>query len=93
MYCSFAIIGHAVMVCSTVSSDCLQSLHLLSVSVLFILVAQYLVVMPDRLLMLLNFQSLLSHLPSAAIGTVFFQINYLYLKFTGHALLYFHIFC
>ena len=33
MYCSFANIGHAYIIWSTVSSNCWQSLHLLSVSV------------------------------------------------------------
>jgi hypothetical protein len=32
MYCSFASNGHADMMCSTVSANCLQSLRLLSVS-------------------------------------------------------------
>ena len=35
MYCSFANSGHADMMCSAVSSKCLQSLHLLSVCVCF----------------------------------------------------------
>ena len=35
IYCSFACIGHADMICSTVSSNCLHRLHLLSVSVWF----------------------------------------------------------
>ena len=33
MYRSFARIGHADIMCSSVSSNCWQSLHLLSVSV------------------------------------------------------------
>ena len=37
MYCSFAIIGHADIIWSIVSSNCWQSLHLLSVSVFNIL--------------------------------------------------------
>ena len=39
MYCSFASTGHADMMCSIVSSNCLQSLHLLSLSVCNIFVA------------------------------------------------------
>jgi len=39
MYCSFASIGHAAITWSTVSSNCWQSLHLLSVSVFNIFVA------------------------------------------------------
>jgi hypothetical protein len=39
MYCSFASIGHPDIVCSVVSSNCWQSLHLLSVSVFNIFVA------------------------------------------------------
>jgi hypothetical protein len=35
-------------------------------------------VMPDHVLLLLNVQFLLSDLPSAAIGAVFFQKSYLY---------------
>ena len=31
LYCYFASIGHVDMMCSTISSNCLQSLHLLSV--------------------------------------------------------------
>jgi len=37
MYCSLANIGHANIMCSTVSSNCLQNLHALSVSVCNIL--------------------------------------------------------
>lgn len=37
MYCSFANIGHANMMCSTASSNCLQSLHLLLVLLLLLL--------------------------------------------------------
>ena len=66
MYCSFASIGHADVF--TVSSYCLQSLHLPSVSVCNILVARSLV-MPDLVVLLFHFQSLLSDLPSTAIGT------------------------
>jgi len=43
MYCSIANIGRAEMMCSTVSSNCLQSPHLLSVSVCNIFIAWYLV--------------------------------------------------
>ena len=43
VYCSFAIIGHADIMWSIVSSNCWQSLHLLSVSVLNIFVAWYFV--------------------------------------------------
>ena len=43
LYCSFAIIGHADTMYSTVSSECLQSLHFLSVSVCNIFVAWYLI--------------------------------------------------
>jgi hypothetical protein len=43
MYCSFANIGHADVMCSTVSSNCLHSLHLLSVSVSNIFATWYLV--------------------------------------------------
>jgi hypothetical protein len=43
IYCSFASIGHADMMWSIVSSNWWQSLHLLSVSVLSIFVAKYLV--------------------------------------------------
>ena len=39
VYCSFAIIGHADIMWSIVSTNCWQSLHLLSVSVLNIFVA------------------------------------------------------
>ena len=39
VYCSFASIGHADIMWSIVSSNYLQSLHLLSVSVLNIFVA------------------------------------------------------
>jgi putative copper export protein len=42
-YCSFAIIGHACMMCSIVLSNCLHILHLLSVSACNIFVAGYLV--------------------------------------------------
>ena len=49
MYCSFAGIGHADIMCSTVSSDCWHSLHLLSVAVWNIL--------PDLVLLLIHFQS------------------------------------
>jgi len=38
MYCSFAGIGHADIMWSTVSSNCWQSLHLLSVSVFIIII-------------------------------------------------------
>ena len=41
MYCSFAGIGHADIMRSIVSSNCWQSLHLLSVSAFNIFVAQY----------------------------------------------------
>jgi len=37
MYCSFANIGHANMMCSTASSNCLQSLNLLLVLLLLLL--------------------------------------------------------
>jgi hypothetical protein len=37
MYCSFANTGHDNIMCSTVSSNCLQNLHMLSVSVCNIL--------------------------------------------------------
>ena len=43
MYCSFDNIGHADMMYSTVSSNCWQSLHLLSVSVCNIFAAWYFV--------------------------------------------------
>ena len=43
MYCSFASIVHADIMWSTVSSNCWQSLHLLSISVLNIFVAYYFV--------------------------------------------------
>jgi len=43
MYCSFASIGHADIMWSIVSSNCWQSLHLLSVSVSNIFVVQYFV--------------------------------------------------
>ena len=33
--CSFAIVGHPDVMCSTVSLNCLQGLHLLSVSVYY----------------------------------------------------------
>jgi hypothetical protein len=39
LYCSFASIGHADIMCSIVSSNFLQSLHLLSVCVFNTLVA------------------------------------------------------
>jgi len=39
IYCSFASIGHADIMWSNVSSNCWQSLHLLSVSVFNIFVA------------------------------------------------------
>jgi len=41
MYCSFASIGHADIMWSIGSSNCWQSLHLLSVSVFSIFVAYY----------------------------------------------------
>ena len=43
MYCSFACIGHADVMCSTVSSNCLWGLHLLFVAVCNIFVSLYLV--------------------------------------------------
>ena len=41
MHCSFASIRSAHTMCSTVSSNCLQSLHLLSVAICNIIVAWY----------------------------------------------------
>jgi len=68
--CSFADMAHADMVCSTVTSNCLQSLHLLSVSVCnFFLSHDVWFLMPDLVLLLFHFQFLLSDLPSTAKGT------------------------
>jgi len=44
MYCSFASIGYADIIWSTVSSDCWQSLHLLSVSVYYYYYYYYFVI-------------------------------------------------
>jgi len=41
VYCSFASIGHADIMWSIASSNCWQSLHLLSVSAFSIFVAYY----------------------------------------------------
>jgi hypothetical protein len=38
MYCSFASIGHADVMWSIVSSNCWQSLHLLSVFIIIIII-------------------------------------------------------
>ena len=53
MYCSFASIGHADIMCSIVSSNCWQSLHLLSVPVFNIFVSQYFVLLLSLSLLLL----------------------------------------
>jgi len=37
-YCSFATVGHADAMCYTVSSNCLQRLHLLSVVVVVVVI-------------------------------------------------------
>ena len=65
MYCSFANIGHADMICSTVSSIYICSLFLF---VIFLLHNIWFA-MPDPVLPLFHFQSLLSDLPSTAIAT------------------------
>jgi len=60
MYCSFANIGHADTMCSTVSSNYLPSLHLLPASVCNILFADVWFLMPDLVLLLFHCQSLLA---------------------------------
>jgi hypothetical protein len=55
-YCSFASIGHADIMCSVVSSNCWQSLHLLYVSVFNIFLHNILFVTLGRLLPLFHFQ-------------------------------------
>ena len=52
MYCYFANIGHADMMCSALSSNCLESLHLLFLFVTF-LSHNIWFVMPDLVLLLL----------------------------------------
>jgi len=70
MFCSFVDNRHSDMMCYSVS--CLQILHLLSVAVCNIFVTRNLVRNADIVLLLLLFQFLLSDLPSAATGSVFF---------------------
>ena len=65
VFCSFASIGHADIMWSIVSSNYWQSLHLLSVSVLNIFVAQYFICNAWSLC----FQFLLLSLTSIARGT------------------------
>jgi len=66
MYHSFAAIEHADMMWPAVSSNCWHSLHLLSVSIIF-LFHDILFVMPDLVLLLFHFKLLLSYLPLTAI--------------------------
>jgi hypothetical protein len=71
MYCNFANTGQADTMCSTASPNCLQNLHLLSVSVLIFFLLDILFVMLDLVLLLFHFKSLLSALPSTATGIFF----------------------
>jgi len=73
MYYSFASIGHADIMWSIVSSNCWQSLHLLSVSVFNIFVV-ILFVAPGIVLPLFHFQFLLLGFPSIARGTCFLHL-------------------
>ena len=68
MYCYFANAGQSVMMGCTVSSKSVQGLHLLFLFVIFL---SYVIwfAMPHIVLLLFHFQSVLSALPSAAIGT------------------------
>ena len=61
MCCSFASIGRANITRSTVSSNCLQRLHLLFLSVIFLLHDIWLV-MANLMLLLFHSQCLLSNL-------------------------------
>ena len=69
MCCSFASIGHAYIMCSTVSSNCLQHLHLLFLSVIFLLHDIWLV-MPNLMLLLFHSKFLLSDLLIILIITI-----------------------
>ena len=66
VYCSFASIGHDDIMWSIVSSNCWQSLHLLSVSVLNILLHSISFVALGLVLPLFHFQFLFLGLPSIA---------------------------
>jgi hypothetical protein len=66
---SFASFGHAVVMCSTVSSNCLQNLHLLSLSLCNIFVAWYLFCNAWSCAAIINFQCFLSDLPLTDTGT------------------------
>ena len=68
MYCSFVSIGHADMMCSTVSSNCLRvCVFCLFLFVIFL--SHYVwFLMPDLVLLLLHSRLLLLVLPSTAIG-------------------------
>ena len=65
MYCYFASTGQADMMCSTVLSKCLQSLHLLSVSVLIFLLHDILFVMLDLVLLLFHFSVSVTSAPNS----------------------------
>jgi len=75
MYCSFPSIGHADIMWFIVSSNCWQSLHMLSVSVSNIFVAYYFARTLGVVLPLYHFQFLLLGLPSTTRGTLLYPLR------------------
>ena len=73
IYHSFANTERADVMCSNTSSNFLDSLHLLSVSVVVFLSHDILLLMPDLVLPSFNFQFLLSDLPLTAIRMCLFR--------------------
>jgi hypothetical protein len=81
MYCSFASIGHADIMWSTVLSDCWHSLHVLSVDGWNIILHDILFVMPNLVLSLFHFHFLLSLLLLLILLLLYYYYYYYLLFF------------